>query len=453
MLKKLEDIDFSGSELQVGEKIRSLKKQVAKNPRSASDWGKLAMNLDIHDFKEQSIVCYKQAVKLDPNDFRWPYYLAIVLDEMGSPEAFQFFEQSIKLNPKYAATHLRYGDALIQAKRNEEALEEFNTALNMDPNSSNAYVGLARIELTKGNLDASRKHLEKAKQINPNHGEVHGLLSEVYRRLNNQEEANRELQLARELPKKKPLQDKLELELIGEGVSSYWYELRGRAYLDQGYFDDAINELKLAVKYSPKDARLLATLGVAYLQAQKNPEASQQLRASLALDPKSVSVMNNLASALFELGQTDEAIELVNKAIQQEPEFAGSYDHLGRLLLRAGRKGEAFKAYERAMQQFPEDQTLALQLAWMLATSSEPNIRDARRSFQLADGVCKTNKYTDPQCLYVLAAAYADTGDFSGAIKLAQRADQIAMASGQNQLSNQIKIHLKSYEEGEPIRE
>jgi tetratricopeptide (TPR) repeat protein len=451
-LKKLENIDFNGSEPQVAEKITTLKKQLSKKPKSAAAWGKLAMNLDIHDFKQESVIAYKQAAGLDPKDFRWPYYLAIVLDEMGSAEALQFFDQSAKLNPKYAATYLRYGDALLQFKQNEEALQQFNAALSIE-NSSNAHVGLARIALSKGDLNAAREHLEKATQANPRHGEVHGLLSDVYRRLNNQEEANRELQLAQQLPKKKPLQDKLELELIGEGVSSYWYELRGRAYLDQGYLEDAINELKLAVQYSPKDARLFSTLGVAYLQAQKNAEAAQQLRASLDLDPNSVNAMNNLASALFEMGRTDEAIQWVNKAIEQEPEFAGSYDHLGRLLLRADRNEEALKAYENAMHQFPHDQTLALQLAWMLATSSESNLRNPKKSFQLADGVCKRNKYTDPQCLYVLAAAYADTGDFAGAIKLASRADQMAMMAGQTELSNQIKGHLKSYEEGKPIRE
>ena len=451
--QELSRINFSGTEPQVVEKIRNLQKEVQQNPKSSASWGKLAMNLDIHDFKKESIPCYKQAAVLDPNDFRWPYYTAIVLDEMGSPEALSFYEQSIAQKPDYSATHLRYADSLFQAKRFEEASKEFNLTLNTDKSSSNAYVGLARIALTTGNLDSARSNLEKAVQANPKHGEVHGLLSEVYRRLNLQEDSNRELQLSQQLPKKKPLQDKLELELIGEGVSSYWYELRGRAYLDQGYYEDAIKELKLAVQYSPSDSRLLSTLGAAYLQSRNYDEAAQQLQASLALNPNSVNAMNNLATAFFEMGKTDEAILWLKKAIQKEPSFAGSYDHLGRMLLRSGKRPEAFQTYQQARQQFPEDSTLALQLAWILATSSDDNLRDAEKAFQLADGVCKTKNYGDPECLYVLAAAYADAGQFDGAIKLAQRAIQISIKSGQSQLVVQIQNHLKSYEASKPIRE
>jgi tetratricopeptide (TPR) repeat protein len=449
----LSQIDFSETEPQVVEKIKSLQKQVSDNPESAAAWGKLAMNLDIHDFKSESISCYKQAATLDPNDFRWPYYAAVVLDEIGSPEALQFYEQSQALKSDYTATHLRYGEALFHSKRLDEASKEFNAALTAEKNSAHAYLGLARIALTSGNYEEARTNLEKALQSNPNFGEVHGLLSEVYRRLNRPDDANRELGISQQLPKKKPLQDKLELELLNEGVSSYWYDLRGRAYLDQGYYEDAIRELKLAVQYSKSDPRLITTLGIAYLQAKKYPEATEQFRASLARNPNSVNTMNNLASALFEMGKIDEAIQLLNKAIQQQPDFAGSYDHLGRLLLRSGKRAEAFQAYQRAWQKFPDDSTLALQLAWMHATSSEASIRDPQKAFQLADGICKKTNYSDVQSLYVLAAAYAEVGDFAGAIKVAQRAHQIAMRSGQVQIADQIQSHLKSYEAGQPIRE
>ena len=213
--------------------------------------------------------------------------------------------------------------------------------------------GLARIALTSGNYEEARTNLENALQSNPNFGEVHGLLSEVYRRLNRPDDANRELGISQQLPKKKPLQDKLELELLAEGVSSYWYDLRGRAYIDQGYYEDAIRELKLAVQYSKGDPRLLTTLGVAYLQAKKYPEAAEQLRASLARNPNSVNTMNNLASALFEMGKTDEAIQWLNKAIQLQPDFAGSYDHLGRLLIAIRKTYGSFSSISTRMAKVP----------------------------------------------------------------------------------------------------
>ena len=90
----------------------------------------------------------------------------------------------------------------------------------------------------------------------------------------------------------------------------------------------------------------------------------------------------------------------------------------------------------------------------MHATSSDSNIRDPQKAFQLADGICKKTNYGDAQCLYVLAAAYAENGDFAGAIKARRTStSDCDQRSGQIQMANQINTHLKSYEAGNPMRE
>ncbi len=452
VLESLSRIDFTGMEAQVVEKIKKLQKQVLENPQSASAWGKLAINLDIHDLKNESILCYKQAASLDPNEFRWQYYPANVLYELGSPEALQLFERSLALRPDSAQAHIRYGHALFQAKRLEEASREFNAACNSEGGSYDAYLGLARIALSQGTLEVARTNLQKALESNPNHSEVHGLLSEVYRRLNMPEDAHRELLTSQKLPKKKPLTDKFELEMIAEGVSSYWYEQRGRAYLEQGSYEAAIQELKLAVE-TVSDPRLNTTLGVAYLHWQKYPEAAEQFNTALALNPKSVYAMNNLAAAFFEMHKVEEAIFWLKKAIQIQPDFASSYEHLGKLYLRLGKKPEAVQAYRRGNERLPDDPNLALQLAWMLATSSDFSLRNGSKSIQLAEVICKNNNYQDPQSLEVLAAAHAEKGEFANAAKFAQRGYEIAAASGQVELANRIKGQLKYYEGSTPYRE
>ena len=58
LLERLSSSSFDGIEKQVVEKIRGLLEEVKKNPGSAFAWGKLGMNLDVHELKTESLVCY-----------------------------------------------------------------------------------------------------------------------------------------------------------------------------------------------------------------------------------------------------------------------------------------------------------------------------------------------------------------------------------------------------------
>src|SRR5215467_4644612 len=74
ILDSLSRIDTAGIEPQVVKKIESLKGNLTANRKSADAWGLLAMNLDAHDLKKESIPIYKEAARLNPSDFRWPYF-------------------------------------------------------------------------------------------------------------------------------------------------------------------------------------------------------------------------------------------------------------------------------------------------------------------------------------------------------------------------------------------
>ena len=108
-LDALPELNLTQAEPQVAEKIRQLQNDVETNPASAATWGKLAMNLHVHDLKREALPCYEGAAELDPNDFRWPYYCATMLAETGSPQALHWFERSRTLNPNCPPVRILYG--------------------------------------------------------------------------------------------------------------------------------------------------------------------------------------------------------------------------------------------------------------------------------------------------------------------------------------------------------
>ncbi len=194
--------DLTGVEPQVAKKIQALEQDVEKKPQSAQAWGKLAMNLHAHDFQQESVACYQKAATLNPQEFRWTYFAAIALQEIGSTEAIVMFEKSIEQKPGYAPLHLRYAQALFAAGRVEDASTEFERAFQLDGKSAESLLGLARIAFASGRLEESTSKLLKSIELNPDLGEAHGLLSEVYRIQNRPHEAERELILSQELPRK-----------------------------------------------------------------------------------------------------------------------------------------------------------------------------------------------------------------------------------------------------------
>ncbi|NIR72452.1 tetratricopeptide repeat protein [candidate division KSB1 bacterium] len=443
--------DLSAVEAQVAQKIEALKAEVEKSPDSAESWGKLAMALDIHDFKHESIPCYQRAIALDPNEFRWTYYYAIVLSETGSPEAFKWFERCSSLNSDYAPLHVIYGEALYEAGQLEKARMAYRRALAINSNSAHAYLGLGKIALSKGDLTRSREYLHKTLEPKPQFREAHGLLAEVYRRLNEPKKANRELKIAQQLPKISPLADPVYDELVKQGVSAFWYRERGLVYQAEGRIDEAIQQFKIALQLRPDPE---GHVYVANLLRELNrlDEAADHYRAAINLQPNYIVAYNNLGQLLLEMGQVEEGLMWVEKALRLDRRFPDAYISLGTFYVRKGRDAEAIATYRQGLQVTQGFMPIALRLAWLLATSPQQELRDGKEAMRLAKAICKKTKYHDPESLDVLAAAYAEMGQFSKAVQIAEKAYELASANQEIELAKEIRVRLALFRTQTPYR-
>ena len=90
-------------------------------------------------------------------------------------------------------------------------------------------------------------------------------------------------------------------------------------------------------------------------------------------------------------------------------------------------------------------------LAWILATSNDSQLRNPNRALDLATSICKSRKSPDANQLDTLAAAYAATGDFSNAVATANRAQEIAKSN--SELTSQIATRITLYRQSKPYRE
>lgn len=87
---------------------------------------------------------------------------------------------------------------------------------------------------------------------------------------------------------------------------------------------------------------------------------------------------------------------------------------------------QAIKYYERCLILQPESPIGFTKLANIYGTCRDDKFRDGNKAVKLATRACELTKYEHHLCLSVLAAAYAESGDFEKAIEYQQKAIELA---------------------------
>ena len=112
----------------------------------AQAYGRMGNLYQTYDLLEPAEACYRNALQLAPQDFRWPYYLALLYEAGGDLEkAGAHYQKVLTLQPNDLATVLGLAGAELDQGRPEAAQKRFEQALELDPASAAALVGLGEI--------------------------------------------------------------------------------------------------------------------------------------------------------------------------------------------------------------------------------------------------------------------------------------------------------------------
>jgi tetratricopeptide (TPR) repeat protein len=275
--------------------------------------------------REDSIIqTYQKAVSVDPNDVIAHYNLGLAYYKLERwEESRQELEKCIRLNPQDSRTHAQVDGVANQIlgviyysrlKNDDRAIEYFQASIKFQPKDGDTYFALGLAQLRRKAFPAAIQAFQQTIACGRSKDtEVMLQLARAYVESGNDPEAIATYQkiLALQPDFKTALED---LALI---------------YHRHKSDDDAIRVLEHLVAVDPNNFNANYLLGLHYYQKKKYPEMVTAFNHAVAVKPDLADAHYNLGMAYFYQARYDLAVDSLKKAVTLNPKDVEAYNLLG----------------------------------------------------------------------------------------------------------------------------
>jgi protein O-GlcNAc transferase len=217
---------------------------------------------------------------------------------------------------------------------------------------------------------------------------------------------------------------------------------------------DISNALKTAhawTRSDPNSTEAFKIYGELLTKENDTKNGIENFKKAIELDPDYVIARSRYIQSMDQEGRIHEAIQFLGTQLKKDPDILEGHSMLGLTLDAAGRKKHALALLKVGLQLNPSDTKILRELAWIMGTSTNPQLRNGPEALRLAKRAVELAP-NDPDFHQVLAAAYAENREFDNAINSARRALQLADTNNNSGLSSFIRKCIPVYEKKQPIR-
>ncbi|MEA3439801.1 MAG: tetratricopeptide repeat protein [Chloroflexota bacterium] len=342
---------------------------------------------------------YERAIELEPKFIAWQLALGQFWSNSERfEEAAQIYEEVLEVVPNHAPTLLSLAGTNIEQKNYagakeqlegvekdsgesaalssvwgmyylaqeeyDEALDNFNDGLEIDPEEYGAKIGLANTYLQQEECDQAE--------------DIYLELSNAYPEYAHPVEGRGYAEFCAE-DYKKALTHFRDAAEIAPYKDSPHFSM-GVTYLYQNRMEDALDELVEAIRLAQAPSASHSYLGD-YYYSMGEPELGKiEQRLSLALNPYSVSTYIKLASFLKFEEQYEEALEITQEAVALDPNDEDAQRALGLVYFYQGDADKAVEIFEQLVEDDPEDEISLLHLG--LGYRDQKEYREAKKKLE-----------------------------------------------------------------------
>lgn len=441
-LPPIPTIPLEGLDADVRTAIEKARADAAAQPRSGQASGHLGMVLQAHALDQPAALAYQRAMRLDPREFSWPYYLSLSLQQTGQIEpALAAVTDALRLHPDYAPAMLERAELLLKLGRFQESSAAIEPLLQERPDSALALYDMGRVKFARQDFAAADDFYRRAVQAYPKYGAAWFGLAETSKRLGHGAEAEKDYALAEGYKDLKPPADDPLLTEVHKQATGIENRLRvAKGMMDHREFDRAAQLYREVLKQYPDNLDSLVNLiYLAQFPNQSTPQEVEELYArAYAVNPKVPELYMYHGTALAAQGKYDAAVAELEKAIQLKPNNAEAHAWLADVSERRNRLDEAIAQYRIAIQLQPDLRIARIELG--------KDLLHARRSKEAIPVLLPTLQVEDkdtPVIMMFLVQAYVDLGDRATARKYLEQAHDYVLRNGPSNLLPQIESGLQ----------
>jgi predicted O-linked N-acetylglucosamine transferase (SPINDLY family) len=238
-------------------------------------------------------------------------------------DALEQYRSALRVDPARADVQNDLATALAMQGRLDEAISAFQQVLQLDPNNAGAHNNLGNALRIQGRLEEALPHFREALRLNPNFAEAHHNLGIAL----------------------------LHLRRPDDAVASFQQALR----LKPTYMA-ALDSLQQALKQCPNHAEGHNNLGNILFKLGRLDEARACYEQAVCARPTLAEAHGNLANVLCMQGFVDQAVAAYQQALLLKPDYADAHSNLGNARRDQGRLDDAIAGYQQARRLKPDEQ-------------------------------------------------------------------------------------------------
>ena len=347
-------------------------------------------------------------------------------------EAEGYFTNELETSPPTSFGYLMRAIVCKDNDRNDNAFRDLGEALRLDPRNVDALIERSFLWASRNRMDLALEDVNNAVRIDPRSADA--LLERgVYQyRMKENQAALADLDRAWELGSR----------------AVYIPLVRGSIHVERRQIEDAIKAFQTAITIDPKsyDAHLM--LGSAQLLRSQPPAAVKSFSRAIKLQAEKGGGYGGRAVAYMAMGQRKEALDDLNQAIRFDPMRADLFRDRGQVYAMEGQWKQALADMDTAIRIDPNDVEAHIARAWTLATCPESKLRDGAKAVDSATRACELTRWKSSRPLATLAAAFAEKGDFEGAVQMQRKA--IDATPEKDHVHGYYRACLERYRAGKP---